>query len=161
MASACLSCTAQCRILQVDDNQEVADSHGLLLECLGATARVAYGGKAALGIIPEFKPHLVIMDVGMPGMDGCETARRIRQLPEGKNLILAALTAWGHDDIRRQTTEAGFDHHFVKPMHIEALESLLASLHPICGMNQMSRHPTATVREPISALPSEWRYRAG
>jgi CheY-like chemotaxis protein len=122
-----LSCAARCRVLEVDDNPDVADSQGLLLGCLGADTRVAYDGETAIGIIPAFKPHLVIMDVGMPGMDGCETARRIRQLPEGKNLILAALSGWGDDDIRRQTAEAGFDHHFVKPMRLEALERLLAS----------------------------------
>jgi len=103
--------------------------------------RVAYDGETALGIIPEFKPHLVIMDVGMPGMDGCETARRIRQLPGGKNLILTALSGWGHDDIRRQTAEAGFDHHFVKPMQVKALERLLASR----NLRDESRHLTARV----------------
>ena len=127
MFSLRLGCAVRCRVLEVDDNRDVADSQGLLLGCLGADTRVAYDGETALRIIPEFRPHLVIMDVGMPGMDGCETARRIRQLPEGKNLILAALSGWGHDDIRRQTAEAGFDHHFVKPMRVKALERLLAS----------------------------------
>jgi CheY-like chemotaxis protein len=135
MSLACVGCTAHCRILQVDDDPDVADSQMLLLRFLGADARTAYDGETALAMIREFKPHMVIMDMGMPGMDGCETARRIRELPEGKNLVLAALTAWGHDDARRQTAEAGFDHHFVKPLAIEALESLLASLRPICVMN--------------------------
>ena len=128
MVSLRLSCAARCRVLGVDDNPDVADSQGILLECLGADTRVAYDGETALAIIPEFKPHLVIMDVAMPGMDGCETARRIRQLPEGKNLILAALSGWGHEDIRRQTAEAGFDHHFVKPMRVKALERLLIGI---------------------------------
>jgi len=135
MAPECTGCAGHCRVLQVDDNLDVADSQMLLLRCLGVDAQAAYDGETALAMIPEFRPHMVIMDIGMPGMDGYETARRIRQLPEGKDLILAALTAWSHDDARRQTAEAGFDHHFVKPLPIEALEKLLASLHSICGMN--------------------------
>jgi CheY-like chemotaxis protein len=134
MAFVCASCD-YCRVLHVDDNRDVANSSMLLLQCLGAHARVAYDGEVALAMIPEFKPHLVLMDIGMPGMDGCETARRIRQLPEGKSLVLAALTAWSHEDARRQTAEAGFDQHFVKPLAVEALEKLLASLQPGCTLN--------------------------
>lgn len=134
MASKCLGCSEPCRILEVDDDPNVAESHALLLRCLGADARIAYDGETALDMIVEFKPHLVFLDIRMPGIDGCEAARRIRELPGGRNVVLAALTAWSHDDIRRQTKEAGFDHHFVKPMQIGAVEQLLASLHPICSL---------------------------
>ena len=142
MFSLRLGCAARYRVLEVDDNRDVADSQGLVLECLGAETRVAYDGETALGIIPEFKPHLVIMDIGMPGMDGCETARRIRQLPDGKNIIVAALSGWGHDDIRRRTAEAGFDHHFVKPIGVTALEKLLASC---ANLRDASHHLTPQV----------------
>jgi CheY-like chemotaxis protein len=117
-----------CRVLEVDDDHDVADSNAMLLRCLGADVRVAYSGEAALAMVPQFKPHLVITDIGMPGMDGCATARRIRALPEGKNLVLAALTAWDQDPIRDLVAKAGFDHFFVKPIKLDALETLLASL---------------------------------
>jgi CheY-like chemotaxis protein len=116
--------------LVVDDDRDVADSFVMLLHMLGMDVRVAYGGEAALAIVPNFKPHLAFVDIGMPSMDGYETARQIRKLPEGKNLILVALSGWGRDEDRRRTTEAGFDHHFVKPMEIDALENLLASWPP-------------------------------
>lgn len=119
---------SSCRVLEVDDDLDVADSHAMLLRCLGADVQVAYDGAAALAMVPQFKPHLVITDIGMPGMDGCETARRIRELPDGEKLVLVALTAWDHDAVRRRITEAGFDHHFVKPIQVDALEKLLASL---------------------------------
>jgi CheY-like chemotaxis protein len=136
MAHSCGGCNINCRILQVDDDPDVADSQILLWQCLGADARAAYDGEAALAMIREFKPHMVVLDLSMPGMDGCETARRIRQMPEGKNLVLAAMTAWGHDEARRRTAEAGFDHHFVKPVAAEALENLLAMLRPVCKPNR-------------------------
>jgi CheY-like chemotaxis protein len=91
-------------------------------------ALVTYGGAAAIVAITEFKPHLAFVDVGMPGMDGYETARRIRALPEGKNIVLVALTGWGQAGDRQRAMEAGFDQHFVKPIEVGALENLLASI---------------------------------
>ena len=75
--------------------------------------------------VAEFKPHFAFVDIGMPGMDGYETARQIRMLPEGKDIVLVALSGWGRDEDRRRAIEAGFDRHFVKPMEIDALENLL------------------------------------
>ncbi|QGM45421.1 response regulator [Methylocystis heyeri] len=147
MGRECRHCDLNCRILQVDDDPDVADSQTLLWRCLGADARAVYDGETALAMILEFKPHMVVMDIGMPGMDGCETARRIRQMPEGKNLVLAALTAWGHDEARRRTAEAGFDHHFVKPLGAEALENLLASLRPVCNSS-----PSRTRNDPFAGM---------
>jgi PAS domain S-box-containing protein len=115
------------RALVVDDDRDVADSFVMLLACLGVEVRAAYGGAAALAVIREFKPHLAFLDIGMPGMDGLETARRIRAEPRGKDIMLAALSGWGRDDDRRRAMEAGFDHHFVKPIEIDVLETLLAS----------------------------------
>jgi CheY-like chemotaxis protein/two-component sensor histidine kinase len=115
------------RVLVVDDQHAVADSFAMLLERLGVSVRVAYEGGAALSAISTFKPHFAFVDIGMPGMDGYETARRIRMLAEGKDLFLAALSGWGQEDDRRRSMEAGFDHHFVKPIKIDVLEDLLAS----------------------------------
>lgn len=102
----------------------------MLLQALGCDVRTAYSGVAGLAAVAEFKPQLAFVDIGMPGMDGYETARQIRKLPEGKDLILAVLSGWGRDEDRRCATEAGFDHHFVKPIKFDALENLLRSLPP-------------------------------
>lgn len=116
------------RVLVVDDDRAVADSSAMLFECLGVDVRVAYEGGAALSEVAEFKPHLAFVDIGMPGMDGYETARQIRMLPEGKDLVLAALSGWGQEDDCRRSMEAGFNHHFVKPIAIDVLENLLTSI---------------------------------
>jgi CheY-like chemotaxis protein len=113
------------RVLQVDDDHDVADSQAMLMKCLGANVRVPYDGKTALRLIPEFHPQLVILDIDMPDMSGCEMARRIRQMPEGKKIRLAALTA--DDGARQRAAEAGVDRFFVKPIQLEDLERLLAS----------------------------------
>jgi PAS domain S-box-containing protein len=120
---AICSTPAACRALVVDDNRDAADSLVMLLRSLGAETRVTYSGEEALKLIAEFKPHLVMLDIGMPRMDGYETARRIRELPEGRSLLLAALSGWGTDQAR--STEVGFDRHFVKPITIEALQQVV------------------------------------
>jgi CheY-like chemotaxis protein len=115
------------RALVVDDDHDVADSLAMLLESLGATVSVAYGGEMALSAIDEFKPTVVFLDLGMSGMDGLETARRMRERPGGRNLTLIALTGWGQEADHRHTREAGFDHHLLKPLNLEALRKILAS----------------------------------
>ncbi len=117
-----------CRVLVVDDDHDVADSFSMLLQTFGVNTLVVYSGMAAIDALSEFMPRLAFVDIGMPDVDGYETARRIRQLPQGKNLMLAALSGWGNVDDRRRSVEAGFDHHFVKPIDMTALESLLASV---------------------------------
>jgi CheY-like chemotaxis protein len=112
----------------VDDNQDAANSLGMLLRLKGHEVRVAYSGVAALEIIKSYSPHAVFLDIGMPGMDGYEVARRMRQQPGTEKIMLAALTGWGQQEDRRRTSEAGFDHHLVKPPETESLERLLASL---------------------------------
>ena len=113
------------RVLQVDDDHDVAESQAMLMRCLGANVHVAYDGKTALRIIPEFNPQLVILEIEMPDMNGCEMARRIRQMPEGKNIRLAALT--GDRGARQRAAEAGVDDFFVKPIQLHDLQRLLAS----------------------------------
>ncbi len=116
------------RLLVVDDNRDAADSLAMLLRLQGHEVRVAHDGPAALEMVKGYCPALVFLDIGMPGMDGYEVARRLRQQPGLENVRLAALTGWGQQEDRRRTAEAGFDHHLVKPVEPKALDGLLADL---------------------------------
>jgi PAS domain S-box-containing protein len=114
------------RILVVDDNRDAADTLGLLLEADGAEVRVVYDGRAALAMAESFMPTSVLLDIGMPGMDGYEVARRLRQDERFAGVRIAALTGWGQDADRRQTRNRGFSHHLTKPVSIEELHNILA-----------------------------------
>jgi CheY-like chemotaxis protein len=117
------------RVLVVDDNQDAADSLGALLEVLGAHVRVAHDGPGALQAVSEFHPEAVFLDIGMPGMSGYEVAHRIRARGNGsRNTLLVALTGWGQENDRKRTSEAGFQHHLVKPADVGTLQALLAGL---------------------------------
>jgi CheY-like chemotaxis protein/two-component sensor histidine kinase len=116
------------RVLVVDDNRDAADSLGVLLGLLGAEVEVVHGGADALRALETSRPSLVLLDIGMPGMDGYEVARRIRAMPALAGVTIAALTGWGQPEDRRRTREAGFDVHLVKPPDLAALEALVASL---------------------------------
>ncbi|AKJ27150.1 PAS domain S-box protein [Caldimonas brevitalea] len=116
------------RLLVVDDNGDAALSLAMLLRLQGHDVRVAHDGPSALALATAYHPHMVFLDIGMPGMDGYEVARRLRQQPGLEGIVLAALTGWGQQQDRRRTAEAGFDHHLVKPPEAEALESLLKAL---------------------------------
>ena len=116
------------RVLIVDDNRDAAESLATLLSLLGAETRAAFSGPEALNVIPTFRPAVVLLDIGMPNMDGLEVARRIRQIPEFQNLTLIALTGWGQEDDRNRSRSAGFDHHLIKPADVNALQTLLLSL---------------------------------
>ena len=113
------------RILVVDDNRDAADMLSALLSRLGATVAVAYGGSAALVEVDNFRPDAVLLDIGMPEMDGYEVARRIRAEHSDDAPQLIALTGWGQDQDYRRSELAGFDHHLVKPPNIDHLRSLL------------------------------------
>lgn len=113
------------RVLVVDDDLDVANSLGILLSALGADVRVVYDGLSGVDTICDFAPEVVFIDLGMPGMDGCETARRIRSAQIGHELRLVALTGWGQDEARARTKAAGFDAHLIKPASLEALEQAL------------------------------------
>jgi CheY-like chemotaxis protein len=116
------------RIQVVDDNADAADSLCLLLRFLGADVHVARDGPSALEAFASYDPAMVLLDIGMPGMDGYEVARHIRsRFPERKP-VLVALTGWGQESDRRKAREAGFDQHMIKPAEIGALQTLLASL---------------------------------
>lgn len=113
------------RVLVVDDNRDAADSLALVADGLGAKVEVVYDGEAALAILGRFRPDVVLLDLGMPGMDGFEVAARIRQSPGGRAVTLVAVSGWGQADDRRRTLEAGFDHHLIKPARIADIQRLL------------------------------------
>lgn len=114
-------------VLVVDDNRDSAHSLCILLQHLGADVHIADGGVAALEALRTHHPEVVLLDIGMPEMDGYEVARRARQRPEGRDALLIALTGWGQEEDRRRSREAGFDHHLVKPLDLAALRELLGS----------------------------------
>jgi CheY-like chemotaxis protein len=116
------------RVLVVDDNQDAAESLATLLKLQGHEVRVAFSGVAALEMTKTYTPDVVFMDIGMPGMDGYEAARRMREQPGLRRVVMAALTGWGQQEDRRRTAEAGFDHHLVKPPEPVAVASVLAGL---------------------------------
>ncbi|HEY5863135.1 MAG TPA: ATP-binding protein, partial [Casimicrobiaceae bacterium] len=113
------------RVLVVDDNEDAADSMAEILRLLGADVTVVYDGGAALDAWKAHSPSVVLLDIGMPGMDGYEVARRIRDGSPRNGTWLVALTGWGQEDDRRRASEAGFDHHLVKPVDIAVLQDLL------------------------------------
>lgn len=117
-----------CRILVVDDNKDSADSLKMLLRLKGNDIRTAYDGLEAVEVAASFRPELVLLDIGLPKLNGYDVARRIRQQPWGRDMVLVALTGWGQEEDRRRSQEAGFNFHIVKPVELEALEKLLAGL---------------------------------
>lgn len=116
------------RILIVDDNRDAADLLAALLGGLGHAAWAAYDGPTALDSFVRRRPELCFVDIGMPGMDGYETARRMRTLPGGQGVHLIALTGYTHAEDIRKALEAGFDRHEPKPVELERLRELLATL---------------------------------
>jgi CheY-like chemotaxis protein len=116
------------QLLVVDDNEDSAVSLATLLGLHGHEARVAHDGPSALEVAQLFRPAVVFLEIGMPGMDGHEVALRLRRLPGLEGVVLAAMTGWGQSEDHRRTAESGFDHHLVKPPEPEAVESLIARL---------------------------------
>ncbi len=126
------------RILVVDDNVDAAESLRMLLSLEGHEIWLAHDGPAALRAAQDMQPDVVLLDIGLPRMDGYEVARRLRQLPEMERLLLVALTGYGQDDDRRRSHEAGFNAHLVKPVDLDGLRTALA--HP--GAHVQSRATT-------------------
>ncbi len=114
------------RILVVDDNSDAADSIGLLISELGGLVRIAYNGAQALQVFKEFDPTLVLLDIGMPDLDGYQTCEQIRR-EKGDEVMIFAVTGWGQETDRRRTTEAGFDAHLTKPIELSQLAALAAN----------------------------------
>jgi PAS domain S-box-containing protein len=113
------------RVLVVDDNVDAALTLDMLLRSLGHETRVAHDGAKALDIVREFRPEVIFLDIGMPGMDGYEVARRLRGMNHGQTFRIIAVTGWGHDADRAKAKEAGFDVHLVKPVDVGLLSRVL------------------------------------
>ena len=116
------------RVLIVDDNHDSADSLAMLLKATGNETHTAYDGHAAVDEAMTFRPEVVLLDIGLPKLNGYDVARRIREKSWGKGMLLVAVTGWGQEHDRQTSKDAGFDHHLVKPVEYTALEKLLATL---------------------------------
>jgi CheY-like chemotaxis protein len=114
-------------VLIVDDNTDSAEALALLARSWGHEVAVAHDGPGALVLAERFAPESVLVDIGLPGMDGYELARRFREQPGYRDVVLVALTGYGVEEGRSAARAAGFDRHLVKPAEIEALEALLAN----------------------------------
>jgi CheY-like chemotaxis protein len=114
------------RVLVVDDNVDAANMLALLVRTLGGQVRSAHDGLSGIRAAAEFRPDVILLDIGMPGMDGYETCRRLRQRL-GNGPVIAAITGWGQERDQARALEAGFDAHFTKPADPAALERLLAN----------------------------------
>jgi len=131
--SAPTKTTPSSRILVVDDNRLAADSMAKLLELTGNETHTAYDGLEAVQAAATFRPDVVLLDIGLPKLNGYEAARKIREQPWGKNIVIVALTGWGQDQDRQSSKAAGFNGHMVKPVELTALMKLLAELQPTAG----------------------------
>jgi len=118
------------RVLVVDDNRDAADSLARLIAALGCEAKAVYDGNQAIEQAATFLPDMAVIDIGMPGLDGYETATRIRQQRGSAYIILVALTGWTRAEDQRRAYDCGFDLYVVKPMRMDTLKELLALLNP-------------------------------
>ncbi len=118
------------RILVVDDNRDSAKTLAMLLGITGHETQVAHDGLAAIEVARTFRPEVILLDIGLPKLNGYEVCRAIRKEDWGAQIVIVALTGWGQDDDRRKSTEAGFNGHLVKPVEHDALVKLLLDLMP-------------------------------
>jgi CheY-like chemotaxis protein len=116
------------RVLVVDDNVDGAESLASMLQIGGHEIRTAHSGPAALDAARPFNPDVVFLDIGLPGMNGYEVAKRLREEPSLSRAVLVALTGWGSDDDKRQSKEAGFDFHLTKPVELTAIVRILSQV---------------------------------
>jgi PAS domain S-box-containing protein len=124
----CLAADAGLKILVVDDNRDAADTCAMLLEASGHHVQTAYTGRQALELARTFRPHALLLDIGLPDIDGYQLAQQIRAAPWGRSAVLVAVTGWGQEQDRLRAITAGFDQHLVKPISAETVDSLLQSL---------------------------------
>jgi CheY-like chemotaxis protein len=116
------------RILVVDDSEDAAHTLATLLEISGYEMHIAHDGEQALAVAESCRPDVVLLDIGMPKLNGYEVCRRFRELDWGRRMIVIALTGWGQDQDRQRTADAGFNHHLVKPADPAALLQMLSGL---------------------------------
>jgi CheY-like chemotaxis protein len=108
-----------------DDNKDAAESMGMLLRLMGNEVRTVYDGEKAVAEAEEFRPDMVVLDIGMPKLDGYAVARMIREQPWSSGMVLVALTGWGQEEDKRKAADAGFDRHFTKPIDPAELQRLV------------------------------------
>src|SRR5262249_8104745 len=108
------------------DNEDAASSLAALLKMTGNETEIAHDGLEAVQAAERFRPDLILLDIGLPKLNGFDVCQRIREQPWGKEIVMVALTGWGQEDDRRRSKEAGFDHHMVKPLDYGALMKLLS-----------------------------------
>jgi len=120
------------RILVVDDNRDAADTCAALLEASGHHVQTAYTGRQGLELAESFRPHAVLLDIGLPDLNGYAVAKRIRETAWGQRSLLIAVTGWGQSEDKRRAHEAGFDHHLAKPVAAEEVESVLQLVGAAC-----------------------------
>lgn len=113
------------RILIVDDNEDVADSFALVLEHAQREIQIAYDATQALKIAQSFEPQIVLLDIGLPDMDGYTLARRLRESPATKCALLISISGYGRDEDHAPATAAGIDHHLLKPLNYTVIEQLI------------------------------------
>lgn len=118
------------RILVVDDNRDSAKSMAMLLKLQGNQTQTAHDGEEAVRRALEFAPDVILLDIGLPKLDGYDACRAIRKQRLGNQPVVIALTGWGQEDDRRKSREAGFDSHLVKPVDYKALLAMIESLLP-------------------------------
>jgi PAS domain S-box-containing protein len=120
--------TSKRRILVVDDNRDSATSLGMMLKLMGNETHTAHDGLAAIEAAEKFRPDLILLDIGLPKINGYDACRAIREQPWSKGMVIVALTGWGQEEDRRRSAEAGFDDHMVKPVEHSVVTKLLADL---------------------------------
>jgi CheY-like chemotaxis protein len=116
------------RVLIVEDNLDAAEMLELAVSQLGHVTKVAHDGATAITIATQFAPDVVLLDIGLPVMNGYTVVRALRELPQFTNVHIAAVTGWGQEEDRRKAREAGFDSHFTKPLSPEVLHDLLTTI---------------------------------
>ena len=122
------SATRSLRVLVVDDNADTVDTLAMLMMESGHDVRKAYDGSAALAAALDYRPHIILLDIGLPGLDGYQLATRMRAQPALEDVVLVALTGYGNESARQRSLGAGFDHHLTKPADFNKLKQILAAV---------------------------------
>lgn len=128
----------QLQILIVEDNEDSREALSSLLTFAGHVTRMAHDGPSALAMVSDWSPDVVLLDIGLPGMDGHDLARRLREQTHLGDVVLVALTGWGQASDRQRSAAAGIDHHLIKPIDPSALEKLLGTLARAASGNRPS-----------------------
>lgn len=150
----------QKRVLVVDDNRDSADTMAALLLARGHEVRTLYDGQSVISIVAEYQPDVVLLDIGLPNINGYDLARHLRQTESSRHIVLAAVTGYGQDDDRRRVREAGFDHHLLKPLEPEALEKIIDSVPAHAASTSVGRSDENVAETAVHEKPGETSRRA-